>query len=131
MDRRSVIKHAGLTGILAAAAAPGRPAWFTSARESCPSLFVSDWMNRSRSVSMVAQEASSAAASEAAGLTGSPGCGSAAALLAALDRYPFGCSEQIASRATAMLYVNELAAQAKLAPDGEIEQRDKTLCSFK
>ncbi|MEI9805132.1 MAG: hypothetical protein WDN48_12575 [Pseudolabrys sp.] len=41
----------------------------------------------------------------------------------ALDRYPFDCSEQIASRAIAMLYVNELAAQAKLAPDGEIDQR--------
>ena len=31
-------------------------------------------------------------------------------LLSALDRYPFGCSEQIASRAMAMLYVNELAS---------------------
>src|SRR5262249_29352874 len=42
----------------------------------------------------------------------------AATLLNALDRYPFGCSEQIASRAMAMLYVNELAQQARLAPDG-------------
>src|SRR6476660_4202919 len=49
----------------------------------------------------------------------------AATLLNALDRYPFGCSEQVASRAMAMLYVNELAAQARLAPDGEIEQRIK------
>jgi alpha-2-macroglobulin len=49
----------------------------------------------------------------------------AATLLTALDRYPFGCSEQIASRAMAMLYVNELAAQAQLAPDGEIDQRIK------
>jgi len=47
----------------------------------------------------------------------------AATLLNALDRYPFGCSEQIASRAMAMLYINELAAQARLAPDGEIDQR--------
>lgn len=47
----------------------------------------------------------------------------AATLLNALDRYPFGCSEQIASRAMAMLYVNELAAQARLAPDGEIDTR--------
>ena len=39
----------------------------------------------------------------------------AATLLNALDRYPFGCSEQITSRAMAMLYVNELAAQARLA----------------
>jgi hypothetical protein len=49
----------------------------------------------------------------------------AATLLNALDRYPFGCSEQVASRAMAMLYVNELAAQARLAPDGEIDQRIK------
>jgi uncharacterized protein YfaS (alpha-2-macroglobulin family) len=49
----------------------------------------------------------------------------AATLLNALDRYPFGCSEQVTSRAVAMLYVNELAAQAKLAPDGEIDQRIK------
>ena len=49
----------------------------------------------------------------------------AATLLNALDRYPFGCSEQITSRAIAMLYVNELAAQARLAPDGEIDQRIK------
>jgi alpha-2-macroglobulin len=49
----------------------------------------------------------------------------AATLLNALDRYPFGCSEQIASRAMAMLYVNELAVQARLAPDGEIDQRIK------
>jgi uncharacterized protein YfaS (alpha-2-macroglobulin family) len=47
----------------------------------------------------------------------------AATLLNALDRYPFGCSEQIASRAMAMLYVNELAAQAQLAPDGDVDQR--------
>jgi uncharacterized protein YfaS (alpha-2-macroglobulin family) len=49
----------------------------------------------------------------------------AATLLNALDRYPFGCSEQIASRAMAMLYVNELAAQSQLAPDGEVDQRIK------
>jgi uncharacterized protein YfaS (alpha-2-macroglobulin family) len=44
-------------------------------------------------------------------------------LLNALDRYPFGCSEQVASRAMAMLYINELAAQAQLAPDGDVDQR--------
>jgi uncharacterized protein YfaS (alpha-2-macroglobulin family) len=49
----------------------------------------------------------------------------AATLLNALDRYPFGCSEQITSRAVAMLYINELATQAKLAPDDEIDQRIK------
>jgi uncharacterized protein YfaS (alpha-2-macroglobulin family) len=49
----------------------------------------------------------------------------AATLLNALDRYPFGCSEQITSRAMAMLYVNELAAQARLVSDGEIDHRIK------
>jgi uncharacterized protein YfaS (alpha-2-macroglobulin family) len=48
-----------------------------------------------------------------------------ATLLTELDRYPFGCSEQITSRAVAMLYVNELASQARLAPDGEIDARIK------
>jgi hypothetical protein len=48
-----------------------------------------------------------------------------ATLLNALDHYPFGCSEQIASRAMAMLYVNELAAKARLAADGDFDQRIK------
>jgi uncharacterized protein YfaS (alpha-2-macroglobulin family) len=49
----------------------------------------------------------------------------AANLLNQLERYPFGCTEQITSRAIAMLYINDLAAQAKLAPDGEIDARIK------
>jgi uncharacterized protein YfaS (alpha-2-macroglobulin family) len=47
----------------------------------------------------------------------------AASLFNALDRYPFGCSEQVASKAMAMLYLNELAGEARLAPDGEIDTR--------
>ncbi len=47
----------------------------------------------------------------------------AAALLAALDRYPFGCSEQITSRALPLLYVNELASEAHLALDTALDQR--------
>jgi uncharacterized protein YfaS (alpha-2-macroglobulin family) len=47
----------------------------------------------------------------------------AAALLNALDRYPFGCSEQIASRALALLYVNDLASEAHLALDNAADQR--------
>ena len=47
----------------------------------------------------------------------------AAALLAALDRYPFGCSEQITSRAMPLLYVNDLASEANLALDTSIDQR--------
>jgi alpha-2-macroglobulin len=46
-----------------------------------------------------------------------------AALLQALDRYPFGCSEQIASRAMPLLYVNDLAAEAQLALDTAVDQR--------
>ena len=42
----------------------------------------------------------------------------AASLLAALDRYPYRCSEQITSRAMPLLYVNELASEAHLALDG-------------
>src|SRR6476661_5928474 len=41
----------------------------------------------------------------------------AATLLAELDRYPFGCSEQLTSRAIAMLYLNDLGAGTKLALD--------------
>jgi alpha-2-macroglobulin len=47
----------------------------------------------------------------------------AAALLSALDRYPFGCSEQITSRALPLLYVNDLASAAHLALDGAVDQR--------
>ena len=47
----------------------------------------------------------------------------AAAILKALDRYPFGCSEQIASRALPLLYVNDLAASAQLALDTDADKR--------
>ena len=47
----------------------------------------------------------------------------AAGLLSALDRYPFGCSEQITSRAMPLLYVNDLASEAQLSLDGAIDQR--------
>jgi uncharacterized protein YfaS (alpha-2-macroglobulin family) len=47
----------------------------------------------------------------------------AAALLAALDRYPFGCTEQITSRALPLLYVNDLASAAHLAFDDAVDQR--------
>ena len=49
----------------------------------------------------------------------------AATILKALDRYPFGCSEQITSRAMPLLYVNELAAGAHLAMDTDVDQRIK------
>jgi len=49
----------------------------------------------------------------------------AATILKALDRYPYGCSEQVASRAVPLLYVNDLAAGAHLAMDTAVDQRIK------
>ena len=45
------------------------------------------------------------------------------ALLLALDRYPYGCSEQTVSRALPLLYVNKLAASEALALDDTIDQK--------
>ncbi|GJD84714.1 alpha-2-macroglobulin family protein [Methylobacterium haplocladii] len=45
------------------------------------------------------------------------------ALLQALDRYPYGCSEQTVSRALPLLYVNALAAAEKLGLDGKLDDR--------
>ena len=44
-------------------------------------------------------------------------------MLAALDRYPLGCTEQIVSRALPLLYVNELSLDAQLAVDTGIDER--------
>jgi uncharacterized protein YfaS (alpha-2-macroglobulin family) len=46
----------------------------------------------------------------------------AASLLAALDRYPYRCSEQITSRALPLLYVSVLAGESHLAPDAARDQ---------
>ena len=45
------------------------------------------------------------------------------ALLQALDRYPYGCSEQIVSRAFPLLYVNKLAKSEALGLDPDADQR--------
>ena len=45
------------------------------------------------------------------------------ALLQALDRYPYGCTEQIVSRALPLLYVNKLAKIAALGIDSDVDQR--------
>lgn len=45
------------------------------------------------------------------------------ALLQALDRYPYGCSEQLVSRAMPLLYVNRLAKSEALGIDPDIDQR--------
>jgi alpha-2-macroglobulin len=50
----------------------------------------------------------------------------AASLLAALDRYPYRCSEQITSRALPLLYVSELATAAHVALDAKTEERIRT-----
>ncbi len=44
-------------------------------------------------------------------------------LLAELDRYPYGCSEQLTSRALPLLYVNELAAVSGMADDPDLKGR--------
>ncbi len=46
-----------------------------------------------------------------------------ASLLKALDRYPYGCTEQTVSRALPLLYVNRLAAMEHLALDDAAEMR--------
>ena len=45
------------------------------------------------------------------------------ALLQALDRYPYGCSEQVVSRAMPLLYVSKLAPTGRLALDGDAKER--------
>ncbi len=47
----------------------------------------------------------------------------AAGLLAALDRYPFRCSEQITSRSLPLLYLSDLAKDSPIAADPATEQR--------
>ena len=46
-----------------------------------------------------------------------------ATLIAALDRYPLGCTEQIVSRALPLLYLSELSAGAGIANDAGIDER--------
>jgi uncharacterized protein YfaS (alpha-2-macroglobulin family) len=46
-----------------------------------------------------------------------------AGLLEALDRYPYGCTEQTTSRALPLLYLNEVAHAAGLGESAEIRQR--------
>lgn len=44
-------------------------------------------------------------------------------LLAGLDRYPFGCAEQIVSRALPLLYAGELATEIGIAPGPDMTAR--------
>lgn len=45
------------------------------------------------------------------------------ALLQALDRYPYGCTEQIVSRALPLLYVNKIAKAESLGIDPDVDGR--------
>ncbi|WP_234189023.1 alpha-2-macroglobulin family protein [Shinella sp. NM-101] len=45
------------------------------------------------------------------------------ALLMALDRYPYGCTEQMTSRALPLLYLSELSRQSGLPEDTETQKR--------
>jgi hypothetical protein len=47
----------------------------------------------------------------------------AAGLLASLDRYPYGCTEQTVSRALPLLYVNRLASLEQLGFDDGVDAR--------
>jgi len=49
----------------------------------------------------------------------------APAVLQALDRYPYGCSEQIVSRAMPLLYYNRLASIENLGLDPNVDKRIK------
>jgi len=44
-------------------------------------------------------------------------------ILAALDRYPYGCAEQTTSRALPLLYVNDVARRMGLATDAALRER--------
>jgi alpha-2-macroglobulin len=44
-------------------------------------------------------------------------------ILAALDRYPYGCAEQTTSRALPLLYVNDVAKRMGLATDAKLRER--------
>jgi len=44
-------------------------------------------------------------------------------LLKALDRYPYGCTEQVVSRALPLLYVNRLAEEENLSLDDKASER--------
>ena len=59
-------------------------------------------------------------------LSASPfGAIDAPAVLQALDRYPYGCSEQTVSRAMPLLYINRLASAEHLALDPDLDARIK------
>lgn len=50
-------------------------------------------------------------------------------LLLALDRYPYGCAEQVTSRALPLLYLNDVARMLNLGTDDALEARIKDAIS--
>src|SRR5690606_6500879 len=46
-----------------------------------------------------------------------------AGIVAALDRYPYGCTEQITSRAMPLVYLDEVAESIGLAADTAVSER--------
>jgi uncharacterized protein YfaS (alpha-2-macroglobulin family) len=44
-------------------------------------------------------------------------------ILAALDRYPYGCVEQLSSRAMPLVYLDDVAASVGIAADAEVRKR--------
>jgi uncharacterized protein YfaS (alpha-2-macroglobulin family) len=48
------------------------------------------------------------------------------AILRALDRYPYGCTEQLTSRAMPLVYLNDVAIQAGLGGDPDVRGRVET-----
>ena len=72
---------------------------------------------RTRSQGLVPGTASMQVAASGAGRLNVP------AILRALDRYPYGCTEQITSRAMPLVYLNDVAIQAGLGGDPDIRGR--------
>jgi uncharacterized protein YfaS (alpha-2-macroglobulin family) len=49
-----------------------------------------------------------------------------AGILAALDRYPYGCAEQLTSRALPLVYLDDVAVAVGLAGDAAVKERVQT-----
>ncbi len=49
-----------------------------------------------------------------------------AGILSALDRYPYGCVEQLTSRAMPLVYLDDVAASIGIAADAEVRKRVQT-----
>ena len=56
-------------------------------------------------------------------LGGTAGALDVPGILAALDRYPYGCAEQTVSRALPLLYVNAVAKRIGIVSDAELRER--------